>query len=69
MEKDFVSELNKELKAKGLPEVKPGSQTQLRTCSGCGRAVTLLYSLGRCRICITTGYKSRVLPPGKIKFF
>lgn len=69
MNKDFVDELNSELKAKGLPEVKPGSQTQLKTCASCGRATTVLYSMNRCRICITTGYRSRVLPPGRIKFF
>ncbi|WP_081605031.1 hypothetical protein [Leptospira alstonii] len=67
--KEFVDELNKTLRAKGLPEVKSGSQTQLKTCSGCGRPATVLYQLNRCRICITTGYRNRFLPPGKIKFF
>ncbi|MGJ4753468.1 hypothetical protein [Leptospira kmetyi] len=65
----FKDELNKELRAKGLPEVKSGSQTQVKTCSGCGRAVTVLYALNRCRICTMTGYKSRILPPGRIKIF
>ncbi|EMN90535.1 hypothetical protein [Leptospira weilii] len=66
---EFKDELNKELRAKGLPEVKAGSQTQLRTCSSCGRATTVLYQMNRCRICIATGYRSRALPPGRIKFF
>ncbi|UOG39707.1 hypothetical protein MAL08_19080 [Leptospira noguchii] len=69
MNKNFVDELNNELKAKGLPEVQRGSQVQFKTCSGCGRGTTVLYRLGRCRICITTGYRNRFLPPGKIKFF
>ncbi|KAA1293768.1 hypothetical protein [Leptospira interrogans] len=69
MNKDFVDELNSELSSKGLPEVKTGSQTQLKTCSSCGRGATVLYKLGRCRTCITTGYKNRYLPPNRIKFF
>ncbi|AKP25935.1 hypothetical protein [Leptospira interrogans] len=69
MNKDFVDELNSELRSKGLPEVKSGNQVQLKTCSGCGRATTVLYNLGRCRICITSGYKNRFLPPNRIKFF
>ncbi|WP_078129683.1 hypothetical protein [Leptospira alexanderi] len=67
--KDFVDELNNELKSKGLPEVKPGNQTQLKTCAGCGRGATVLYSINRCRVCIATGYRNRFLPPGRIKFF
>ncbi|WP_061226517.1 hypothetical protein [Leptospira interrogans] len=69
MKNNFVDELNNELKAKGLPEVKAGSQVQLKTCSGCGRATTVLYNLGRCRVCITSGYKDRFLPRNRIKFF
>ncbi|WP_235596349.1 hypothetical protein, partial [Leptospira weilii] len=65
----FVDELNNELKSKGLPEVKPGSQTQLKTCASCGRGATVLYSMNRCRVCISTGYRNRFLPPGRIKFF
>ncbi|UPY77974.1 hypothetical protein FH581_003645 [Leptospira weilii] len=67
--KNFVDELNNELKSKGLPEVKPGSQTQLKTCASCGRGATVLYSMNRCRVCISTGYRNRFLPPGRIKFF
>ncbi|WP_081100488.1 hypothetical protein [Leptospira noguchii] len=67
--KNFVDELNSELKAKGLPEVKTGNQTQLQTCVNCGRATTVLNKLGRCRTCITTGYRNRFLPPNRIKFF
>ncbi|TQE69566.1 DUF2797 domain-containing protein [Leptospira noguchii] len=69
MNKDFIETMNEELRSKGLPEVKPGSQTQLKTCVNCGRATTVLYKLGRCRTCITTGYKNRFLPLNRIKFF
>ncbi|EQA61797.1 hypothetical protein [Leptospira alexanderi] len=67
--KDFVDELNNELKSKGLPGVTAGSQVQLKTCAGCGRGATVLYSMNRCRVCISTGYRNRFLPPGRIKFF
>ncbi|EMF80892.1 hypothetical protein LEP1GSC188_3110 [Leptospira weilii serovar Topaz str. LT2116] len=66
---DFKDELNKELRLKGLPEVKAGSQTQMKTCTGCGRGATVLYQAGRCRVCITSGYRNRYLPPKRIKFF
>ncbi|WP_016755799.1 hypothetical protein [Leptospira santarosai] len=69
MNQNFIETMNEELRAKGLPEVKAGSQTQIKTCSKCGRATTVLYQMNRCRICITTGYRNRFLPPGKIKFF
>ncbi|UVA65820.1 MULTISPECIES: hypothetical protein [Leptospira] len=67
--KRFVDELNENLRFKGLPEVKTGNQVQMKTCSSCGRASTVLYQMGRCRVCITTGYRNRFLPPGRIKFF
>lgn len=66
---EFIDELNSKLKAKGLPEVKTGSQTQLKTCSSCGRGVTVLYQMNRCRVCVATGYRNRFLPPNRIKFF
>ncbi|OOV40191.1 hypothetical protein B1J93_17740 [Leptospira kirschneri serovar Pomona] len=69
MKKDFVEELNNQLKAKGLPEIKAGSQTQIKSCSNCGRGATVLYQMGRCRVCVTTGYRNRVLPSNKIKIF
>ncbi|MDI7188390.1 hypothetical protein [Leptospira santarosai] len=69
MNKDFVDELNETLRAKGLPEVKRGSQMQVKICSSCGRATTVLYQMNKCRTCVTTGYRNRFLPPGKIKFF
>ncbi|WP_017214955.1 hypothetical protein [Leptospira noguchii] len=69
MNKDLIETMNEQLRAKGLPEVKPGSQTQRLTCVNCGRATTVLYKLGRCRTCVTTGHKNRLLPPNRIKFF
>ncbi|MDI7209083.1 hypothetical protein [Leptospira santarosai] len=69
MNKDFIETMNEELRAKGLPEVKPGSKTQVQTCSSCGRATTVLYQMNKCRTCITTGYRNRFLPPNRIKFF
>lgn len=68
IKKEFIDELNSELKAKGLPEVKPGSQTQIKTCSKCGRATTVLYQMNRCRICITAGFKDLRLTLGSSRF-
>ncbi|TGK25396.1 hypothetical protein [Leptospira stimsonii] len=70
MSKEFIDELNSELKAKGLPELKTGSQVQLKIkfCSNCGKPTTVLYQKNQCRHCLTLGFQRLRLTLGRNRF-